>query len=48
MELVAAATTAYKEIAKSKPNVMGKTKACYFQVQQVTTMYKRFVKLGSV
>jgi len=47
-ELVAAATTAYKEIAKSKPDVMGKTKACYSQVQQVTAMYKKFSKLAAV
>jgi hypothetical protein len=46
-ELAAAAISAYKEIAKSKPDVMGKTKACYTQVQQVTAMYKKFAKLAS-
>jgi hypothetical protein len=45
-ELVAAAKTAYMEIAKSKPDVMGKTKACYSQVQQVAAMYKKFSKLA--
>ena len=46
-ELAAAATTAYKEIAKSKPDMMGKTKACYSQVQQVAAMYKKFVRLAT-
>ncbi len=45
-ELIAAAKTAYMEIAKSKPDVMGKTKACYSQVQQVAEMYKKFSKLA--
>lgn len=45
-ELAAAAVLAYKEIAK-RPDVMGKTKSCYSQVQQVAVMYKKFAKLAA-
>ena len=40
-ELVSVATRAYQEIAKSKPEIMGKTKACYSAVQQITSIYKK-------
>lgn len=42
-ELVQAAKTAYQEIAKSRPEIMGKTKACYTAVQQVTAIYKKLL-----
>jgi hypothetical protein len=41
-ELISAAKRAYMEIAKSKPEIMGKTKACYSAVQQITAIYKKF------
>jgi hypothetical protein len=40
-ELVSVATRAYQEIAKSKPEIMGKTKACYSAVQQIMSIYKK-------
>jgi hypothetical protein len=40
-ELISVATRAYQEIAKSKPEIMGKTKACYTAVQQITSIYKK-------
>ncbi|MGI8436331.1 MAG: AIPR family protein [Chthoniobacterales bacterium] len=44
-ELIRAAKSAYMEIAKSKPEVMGKTKACYSALQQITSIYKKFTKV---
>lgn len=40
-ELIEAAKTAYMEIAKSDPAKMGKTKACYTALSQITSLYKR-------
>lgn len=41
-ELVAVAKSAYMEIARSNPMLMGKTKACYTQIQQIAALWKRF------
>ena len=40
-ELIRVAKTAYIEIARSKPEVMGKMKACYSALQQITAIYKK-------
>jgi hypothetical protein len=40
-ELIRTAKSAYMEIAKSKPEIMGKTKACYSALQQITAIYKK-------
>ncbi len=40
-ELIKAAKSAYMEVAKSNPNQMGKTKACYSMVAQVANIFKR-------
>ena len=40
-ELIRVAKSAYIEIARSKPEVMGKTKACYSALQQITSIYKK-------
>jgi hypothetical protein len=31
----------WPKIAKSKPEIMGKTKACYSAIQQITSIYKK-------
>ncbi len=41
-ELIGAAKSAYMEIAKSKPEIMGKSKACYTAIQQITSIYRKF------
>ena len=43
-ELIQSAKRAYQEIAKSKPEIMGKTRACYSQLDQITSIYKKLVK----
>lgn len=43
-ELIDAAIRAYREIADHDPQRMGKSKACYSQVYQLTSLYKRFSK----
>lgn len=43
-ELVTVAKSAYIEIARSNPMLMGKTKACYTQIQQITALWKRFAE----
>jgi len=43
-ELIQAAKRAYMEIAKSKPEIMGKTKACYTALEQITSIYKKLLK----
>jgi len=43
-ELIQAAKRAYMEIAGSKPEIMGKTKACYTQLEQITAIYKKLLK----
>lgn len=40
-EIKDAAKRAYQEIAKSKPEIMGKSKACYSQIDQITAIYKK-------
>lgn len=40
-ELIQTAVTAYQEIADSDPQKMGKSKACYSQLYQLTSIYKR-------
>ncbi|MDB9493538.1 AIPR family protein [Spirulina major CS-329] len=40
-EIIASAKTAYQQIAGSKPHLMGRSKACYSQLLQVTSIYKR-------
>jgi len=42
-ELIEAAATAYQEMADSNPNVMGKTKACYSSLSQITSIFKRLM-----
>lgn len=43
-ELISAAKSVYMEIAKSKPEIMGKTKACYSNLQQITSIYRKLLK----
>jgi len=40
-ELIQTAKSAYMEIARSNPNKMGKTKACYSACYQITSIYKK-------
>jgi hypothetical protein len=40
-ELVKAATSVYKEIAQSKPHLMGKSRACYSALRQITQIYRK-------
>jgi hypothetical protein len=40
-ELIQTAKAAYMEIARSNPNKMGKTKACYSACYQITNIYKK-------
>jgi len=42
-ELVNVAKRAYMEIAKSKPEIMGKTRACYSSLEQITSIYSRLL-----
>jgi hypothetical protein len=42
-ELIRAAVTAYIDTAKSNPSTMGKSKACYSQLYQITSIYKRLL-----
>lgn len=46
-ELIEAAVSAHKEIAKHKPEIMGKTKACYTQVQQIAKIYRKMANVSS-
>ena len=43
-ELIQSAKSAYMEIAKSKPHLMGTTKACYTQLEQLTRIYKNLTQ----
>lgn len=43
-ELVDTAKRVYMDVAKSKPEIMGKSRACYFALEQITTIYKRLLK----
>lgn len=40
-ELIKSAASVYQEIASSNPNVMGKSKACYSALYQITSIYKK-------
>jgi hypothetical protein len=40
-ELISTAKTVYQEIASSNPQTMGKNKACYTSLLQITTLYKK-------
>lgn len=40
-ELIKAAKTAYQQIAHSNPQTMGKSRACYSSLYQITSLYKR-------
>jgi hypothetical protein len=42
-ELIRAAKSAYQDLASSNPGTMGKSKACYAQLYQITTIYKRLL-----
>ena len=46
-ELIQAAKSCYIEIARSKPEIMGKTKACYTHMQQITSIYKKLLPKNS-
>lgn len=41
VELISAAKSAYQEIADHNPSTMGKTKACYSALHQITSIYKK-------
>lgn len=41
-ELIQNAKTVYMDIAKSNPNVMGKSRACYSSLMQLTSVIKRY------
>lgn len=43
-ELIHAAKRTYQEIARSKPELMGKMKPCYSALEQITSIYKRLLK----
>lgn len=43
-ELIGAAKRVYIEIARSRPEIMGKTKACYSALEQITSIYKKLLK----
>ncbi len=43
-ELIQTAKRAYMEIAKSKPEIMGKNKACYTALDQITAIYRKLLK----
>lgn len=43
-ELIQAAVTVYQEIADHNPQTMGKSKACYSQLYQLTSLYQRLTK----
>jgi hypothetical protein len=40
-ELIRTAKTVYQEIASSNPQTMGKSKACYTSLLQITRLYKK-------
>jgi hypothetical protein len=45
-ELINTAASIYKEIAASDPQRMGKNKACYSHLYQLTSLYKRLTAAG--
>ena len=42
-DLIKVAARAYMEIARSNPTKMGKTKACYSALYEITSIYKRLI-----
>jgi len=44
-DIIIAAATAYKDIANSNPWNMGKSRGCYSQLYQITSVYKKFAKM---
>lgn len=44
-DLIKSAKTAYMEIADSNPNVMGKNKACYTQLLDLTKLHRKFAEM---
>jgi hypothetical protein len=44
-DLIKTAKTAYMEIADSNPNVMGKNKACYTQLLDLTKLHRKFAEM---
>lgn len=40
-ELIKAAKSTYMEVANSKPHLMGKSRACYSNLRQITSIYRR-------
>ncbi len=44
-EMIKSAKTAYMEIAKSNPNVMGKSKACYTQLLDLAKLHRKFADM---
>lgn len=47
-ELISTAKTVYMEIANSNPQTMGKNKACYTSLLQITTLYKKLTTSASL
>lgn len=45
-ELINTAVTVYKETADHNPQTMGKSKACYSQLYQLTSLYRRLTSEG--
>jgi AIPR protein len=43
-ELIGAAKSVYQEIARSNPQTMGKNKACYSALHQITSIYQKLAK----
>lgn len=43
-ELIQAAVTVYQEIADHNPQTMGKSRACYSQLYQLTSLYQKLTK----
>ncbi|MBD0332114.1 MAG: hypothetical protein ICV66_05620, partial [Chitinophagaceae bacterium] len=46
-ELIKAAKSVYMEIANSNPQTMGKTRACYSALSQITAIYQKLSAIGS-
>lgn len=44
-ELIKAADSVFKEIANHNPNTMGKSRACYSSLYQITSIYKKLTDL---
>jgi AIPR protein len=44
-DLIRAAASAYQNMADSHPNVMGKSKACYFHLFDITSLHRRLYEV---